>query len=41
MVYGNGFAAADDVVAHELTHGVTQYASGLVYSNQSGALNES
>ncbi len=41
MTYGDGFAAADDVVAHELSHGVTQYASGLVYSNQSGALNES
>lgn len=41
MTYGDGFAAADDVVAHELSHGVTEYASGLVYSNQSGALNES
>jgi len=30
-----------DVVAHELTHGVTQYTAGLVYSYQSGALNES
>ncbi|MER2599813.1 MAG: M4 family metallopeptidase [Caldilineales bacterium] len=41
MTYGDGFAAADDVVAHELSHGVTEYASGLVYSYQSGALNES
>lgn len=41
MTYGNGFAAADDVVAHELTHGVTENSSRLVYSNQSGALNES
>ena len=37
MTYGNGFAAADDVVAHELSHGVTENASNLVYSNQSGA----
>ena len=41
MTYGNGFAAADDVVAHELSHGVTENSSNLVYSNQSGALNES
>ncbi|MBV8309497.1 MAG: M4 family metallopeptidase, partial [Planctomycetaceae bacterium] len=30
-----------DIIAHELTHGVTQYTSNLVYRNQSGALNES
>jgi bacillolysin len=30
-----------DVIAHELTHGVTKYTAGLVYKNQSGALNES
>jgi len=30
-----------DVIAHELTHGVTQFTAGLVYKNQSGALNES
>jgi bacillolysin len=41
MTYGAGFASADDVVAHELSHAVTEYASGLVYSYQSGALNES
>ena len=41
MTYGSGFASADDVVAHELSHGVTQDASGLIYSYQSGALNES
>jgi bacillolysin len=40
MVYGDGFAV-DDVVGHELTHGVTQYTSGLVYYAQSGAINES
>jgi neutral peptidase B len=30
-----------DVIAHELTHGVTEHTSALVYKNQSGALNES
>jgi bacillolysin len=30
-----------DVVAHELTHGVTDFSSGLIYQNESGALNES
>lgn len=30
-----------DVIAHELTHGVTQYTSNLVYEGESGALNES
>ncbi len=30
-----------DVIAHELTHGVTEYTSSLVYQDQSGALNES
>lgn len=30
-----------DVIAHELTHGVTEFTCGLVYRNQSGALNES
>ncbi|MBL8775091.1 MAG: M4 family metallopeptidase [Acidimicrobiales bacterium] len=41
MVYGDTFAGADDVVGHELTHGVTEYESGLIYANQSGAINES
>jgi Zn-dependent metalloprotease len=36
-----GFARALDVVAHEMTHGVTQATAGLAYSNESGALNES
>jgi bacillolysin len=35
------FSAALDIVAHELTHGVTQYTSDLIYQNESGALNES
>ncbi len=30
-----------DVMAHELTHGLTQYTAGLVYRDESGALNES
>jgi Zn-dependent metalloprotease len=50
MVYGDGsgrilkkgsLTKAIDVVAHELTHGVTQFTANLVYSKQSGALNES
>ena len=41
MVYGAGFASADDVVAHELTHGVTARESNLFYYYQSGAINES
>ncbi|HEX6186641.1 MAG TPA: M4 family metallopeptidase, partial [Pyrinomonadaceae bacterium] len=32
---------ADDVVSHEWSHGYTQYTHNLVYSYQSGALNES
>jgi bacillolysin len=47
MTYGDGNGATFspltelDVVAHELTHGVTNFSSNLVYSYQSGALNES
>ncbi len=37
----NYLAGALDIVAHELTHGVTSYTSGLIYQNESGALNES
>jgi thermolysin len=33
-------AGSLDVVAHELTHGVTDYSSQLIYANESGALNE-
>jgi bacillolysin len=33
-------SGALDIVAHELTHGVTDYSSGLIYRNESGALNE-
>jgi len=41
MVYGDGYSAADDVVGHELTHGVTDSESRLFYYYQSGAINES
>lgn len=40
MYFGEGFASADDVVAHELTHGFTEYTSNLIYYGQSGAINE-
>lgn len=47
MVYGDGdgttflsFARSFDVVAHELTHAVTNLTADLVYQNESGALNE-
>ena len=40
QVFGN-FTGSLDVVAHELTHGVTQFTANLEYHNQSGALNES
>lgn len=40
MVYGDNYTA-DDVVGHELTHAVTERSANLIYSGQSGALNES
>ena len=36
----NFMSGSLDVVAHELTHGVTDYSSKLIYANESGALNE-
>lgn len=36
----NYLAGALDVFAHELTHGITDYSSRLIYRNESGALNE-
>jgi Zn-dependent metalloprotease len=36
-----GFTSAIEVVGHELTHGVTQSTINLLYTGQSGALNES
>ncbi len=48
MIFGDGdgivfadFTLSLDVIAHELTHGVTEFAAGLVYQHQPGALNES
>jgi Zn-dependent metalloprotease len=48
MVFGDGdgeiflrFTKCLDVIAHELTHGITQYEAGLEYEGQPGALNES
>ncbi len=48
MTYGDGdgrvfadFTNSDDVIGHELTHGVTQFTAGLDYSDEPGALNES
>jgi bacillolysin len=47
MVYGDGgttfnpLAGCLDVAAHEMTHGVVENTAGLIYQNQSGALNES
>lgn len=41
MVYCDGYADADDVVGHELTHGVTDNESDLLYYYESGAINES
>ncbi|HAV62731.1 MAG TPA: hypothetical protein DCY13_10230, partial [Verrucomicrobiales bacterium] len=40
MRFGAGFAT-DDVVGHEFAHAVTDFTSGLVYANSSGAINES
>lgn len=36
----SNLAAGLDVVSHELTHGVTDFSSQLIYENESGALNE-
>ncbi len=41
LVYANGFPKADDVAAHELTHGVIQYEANLFNYYQSGAIGES
>ncbi len=38
---GGNHLATKDIGGHEYTHGVTQYCAGLVYQNESGALNES
>ncbi|NVJ24224.1 MULTISPECIES: M4 family metallopeptidase [Myxococcus] len=47
MVFGDGDGTtasilpyAIDITAHELTHAVTEYESNLIYSGESGGLNE-
>lgn len=48
MTYGDGdgkvfldFTKSNDVIGHELTHGVTQYSAGFNYTGEAGGLNES
>lgn len=48
MTYGDGdgsifidFSRGNDVIGHELTHGVTQHSLQLNYANEPGGLNES
>jgi Zn-dependent metalloprotease len=48
MNYGDGdgqvftdFTLSQDIIAHELTHGVTQHSLQLAYSDEAGGLNES
>ncbi len=36
----NVFSSSLEVVAHELTHAITNFTSNLIYLNESGALNE-
>jgi PKD repeat protein len=46
LTYGDGDGSTYDaltsieIVAHEFTHAVTEYSAGLIYSDESGALNE-
>ena len=47
MTYGDGDGTTynplttTDIVGHEITHGLTEFTAGLIYSGESGALNES
>lgn len=48
MIYGDGdgiifgsFTSCLDIPGHEISHGVTQHTSNLLYEQQPGALNES
>jgi Zn-dependent metalloprotease len=48
MVYGDGdgiifkpLVQSLSVIGHEMSHGVVQFSGGLIYRDQSGALNES
>jgi Zn-dependent metalloprotease len=45
MTYGDGNApftplTSLEIAGHEISHGVTENSSGLIYNNESGALNE-
>jgi bacillolysin len=47
MTYGDGSSADSyqplttlDICGHEISHGLTQYTSNLIYAGESGALNE-
>jgi len=45
MTYGDGSSTmqpfvALDIIGHEITHGLTSFTADLVYSSESGALNE-
>jgi vibriolysin len=35
-----GYAQGLDIVAHEFTHGVTEFSSSLIYAGESGEINE-
>lgn len=48
MMYGDGdgnlmisTSGSLDVIGHEMTHGVIEHTAGLIYEDESGALNES
>ena len=47
MTYGEGNGTnftplvSLDIVGHEITHGITEHSANLIYSGESGALNES
>ena len=49
MTYGDGNQGSSlstpltaiDIAGHEITHGLTTFSAGLIYRNESGALNES
>ncbi len=47
MTYGDGNGSSYnpltslEIVGHEITHGVTEHSAALIYSGESGALNES
>ncbi len=46
MTYGDGSGAytpltSIDIAGHEVTHGLTTFTAGLIYADESGALNES